>query len=150
MKSYKLTVVGIITSTFIFINVLIFDLDIFEHLSKLLEKLEDYEVDELLISLFVFLCFFTADIIKRNWHQKTELEKLKIFKAMIASTHHILNNFLNQMQLFRLTAQETPNFDKRTLLLYDEVIEKAQNQIQTLSDITEISESSIHEATSPK
>ncbi len=108
------------------------------------------KIDELLIAVVTFMCFLSVDIVRKYWRQKAELEKVKIFKAMLASTHHILNNFLNQMQLFKLTAEETPNFDQDVLRLYDEIMESATNQIKILSEIDEISESSIHAAASPK
>ncbi|MCK4837816.1 MAG: hypothetical protein KAS94_03380 [Desulfobulbaceae bacterium] len=78
--------------------------------------------------------------------QKSEMEKIKVYKAMIHSTHHILNNFLNQMMIFKLTAEETPGFDYDVLSLYEKIIEDASIQIDALSSITNIDEISIRES----
>jgi hypothetical protein len=69
---------------------------------------------------------------------------------MVSSTHHILNNFLNQMQLFKLTAQDTPGFDPQILSLYDRIIKDATNQIEALSNIEKVNETTIQESVIPK
>ncbi len=55
-----------------------------------------------------------------------------IYKAMISAIHHVLNNFLNQMQLFKLVAEDTPGFNHEILSLYDDVIDEASGQIEAL------------------
>jgi predicted PurR-regulated permease PerM len=82
--------------------------------------------------------------------QKSEKEKIKIYKAMIKSTHHILNNFLNQMMIFKLTAEDTPGFDHNVLSLYEKIIEDATTQIDALSSITTIDEISICTSVAPQ
>lgn len=76
--------------------------------------------------------------------QKNEEEKIKIYTAMINSTHHIMNNFLHEMMLFKLTAEETPGFDHDVLALYEEIIADASRQIEALSSITNVDEESIY------
>lgn len=82
--------------------------------------------------------------------QKSEREKIKIYKAMIRSTHHILNNFLQQMLIFKLTAEETPGFDRQVLSMYEQIIEDATKQIGALSRISNIDEKSIYESIAPQ
>jgi len=72
-----------------------------------------------------------------------EQEKNQIFRATIKAVHHILNNFLNNMTLFKLEAENCDEFDKQVLVLYDEVILSAQTQLQTLSSIHELTEEQI-------
>lgn len=66
------------------------------------------------------------------------------------STHHILNNFLNNMQLFKITAEDTLEFDPDVLSLYDVVIKDTSAQIEALGNITTIEEESIHASVTPK
>jgi len=127
-----------------------FDVDFFEQLVNLLNNLEEYEIDELIIPFFIFFMFAFVDGFKRNRLNKVNREKLKIYTAMMSSTQHILNNFLNQMQLFKLTAEDTPNFDSEVLGLYDEIIDEAKMQITALGNVNHINENSIHEAVAPK
>lgn len=79
-----------------------------------------------------------------------EHEKTQIFKATIRAVHHILNNFLNNMTLFKLEAESCDAFDKQVLEMYDEVINAAQTQIQDLSSIHELTEEKIKNSVFPK
>ncbi|MCH9728987.1 MAG: hypothetical protein K0U84_04780 [Actinomycetia bacterium] len=80
---------------------------------------------------------------------RVELEKAKVYEAMLSAAHHVLNNFLNKMQLFRITAEDTPDFNRDVLSLYDEVINTATQQIEALGSITTIDEKSIGESVAP-
>ena len=54
------------------------------------------------------------------------------------------------MQLFKMTAEDTPGFDPDVLSIYDQIIRDASMQIDALGSITNIDESSIHAAVAPK
>ena len=150
MKQYKLTIVGLgLAFTIASISIL-FDIDFFEKVMELIESLESFEIDEFIIPLFILLIFSLLDQIRRQNLQKIENEKIKIYEAMMFSTHHILNNFLNNMQLFKMTAEDTPEFDPEVLSLYDLVIKDASTQIEELGNITTIDETSIHASVTPK
>jgi hypothetical protein len=112
--------------------------------------MERYEIDEFIIPLFVFLVFTCLDLLKRQKQNKINQEKLSIYKAMLSSSHHVINNFLNQMQIFKITAEDTPEFDPDILKLYEGIIEKASEQIDSLGSITSINEESIFQSVAPK
>ncbi len=150
MKNYTITFIGLGLSVLLLIASITFNVDLFEKLVDLLNNLEQYEIDELIIPVLIFLLFAFVDVIKRNRFEKVNTEKFKIYSAMMSSTQHILNNFLNQMQLFKLTAEDTPKFNKEVLALYDEIIDDAEMQIKALGNVNHISELSIHEAVAPK
>ncbi len=150
MKHYKITLLGLGIAISILITSLVFDVDIFEQLVNLVLRLEQYEIDELIIPLVIFLIFAFVDIFKRNRINNVNTEKLKIYSAMMSSTQHILNNFLNQMQLFKLTAEDTPKFNPEVLALYDEIIDEASMQITALGNVHHIDEIAIQEAVAPK
>ena len=150
MKQYKITLLGLAISFLALLITIVFDVDFFEYLVNLLHEFEQYEIDELIIPLFIFLIFAFVDLLKRNRASKVSSEKLKIYTAMMSSTQHVLNNFLNQMQLFKLTAEDTPKFNPEVLALYDEIIDEASMQISALGNIHHINESAIQEAVAPK
>lgn len=149
MNQYRITFLGLVISLSVLFISIFFDVDFFERFVSLLHELEHYEVDELIIPLAIFFMFSSVDILKRNRLNKVHCENLKIYTAMMRSTRHILNNFLNQMQLFKLTAEETPNFSPEILALYDEIIDEATRQINALGSVHRIDELSIHEAVTP-
>lgn len=150
MNHYKITLTGLGISLSLFLTTIVFDVDFFEQLVNLVHSLEKYEIDELFIPLVIFLIFAFVDMFKRNRINNVNSEKLKIYIAMMSSTQHILNNFLNQMQLFKLTAEDTPKFNPEVLALYDEIIDEASMQITALGNVHHIDEASIQEAVAPK
>lgn len=150
MKKYKLTIVGIFLAFTVFSISIVFNIDLFEKVMETVESLERFEIDELIIPLFILLIFSFLDQIRRQNLQNVEKEKTKIYRAMMFSTHHILNNFLNNMQLFKMTAEDTPEFDPDVLSLYDVVIKDTSTQIEELGSITTIDELSIHASVTPK
>ena len=129
---------------------IIIDLDLFEVAITTLEGLEKFEVDEFIIPIMIFGFFAFFDLIRRQRSHKIEFEKIEIYKAMMSSTHHILNNFLNQIQLFKMTAEDTPGFDPEVLTLYDQTIEEASVQIDALGSVTNINELSIRASVAPQ
>ncbi|MEY3219805.1 MAG: hypothetical protein RIT27_1162 [Pseudomonadota bacterium] len=97
-------------------------------------------------ALYVLITTILLYFLIRRDYQKLlakETEKNKIFQATIRVVHHILNNFLNNMTLFKLEAENCDEFDKQVLGLYDEVISSAQTQLQTLSSVHDLTEEKI-------
>ena len=150
IKKYKLTFIGLLISTATLMYSLINDLDLFEIFLNNVHKMEAYEIDEFIIPIFIFGLFTLLDMLKWQKEHKIENEKIKIYEAMVASTHHVLNNFLNQMQLFKMTADDTPDFDPSILALYDQIMKDTTEQIDALSSITNIDEKSIHKSVAPQ
>lgn len=150
MKDYKFTLLGLFLGVSLYIGVMWADFDLFELLVGTLHEIEHYEIDELIFPLLIIFSFSYYEHLQKSRRRKIELERYKTFRAMMSSMDHILNNFLNQMGLFRLTAEETPEFDSTVLKLYDEVIDSTSAQIKTLGEITEFDEDTINETVRPK
>lgn len=78
------------------------------------------------------------------------LEKEDVYRAMLGATHHILNNFLQKMLLFRDEAENSEDFDKDVLRQYDQMIAETVAQIRNLDDIREPSRITIEHRYRPK
>ncbi len=150
MRRNWLTWTGVGIGLLVLVLSKLYDLDPFDRLADFFETVEQYELDEFFIAVLIVLVFFAADLLLKERKRKIEHEKVKVYKAMVSSAHHVLNNFLNQMLLFKITAEDTPGFDKEVLDLYDVVMEEAKEQISALSSITEVSEERIKEAVRPE
>ncbi len=146
---FSITVTGVLIAVIFFLVTTIFDLDFFEEFTIILSKLDKYEIDELIIPILIILVSMLFDYKSRAEKTRTENEKMKIYKAMVSSTQHILNNFLHQMQLFKITAEDTPDFPENVLNLFDSTIEEASGQINALSTISQIDEDTIYESVKP-
>ena len=150
MHEYKFTIIGLVLAVGIYATTFAFKIDLFEMTHELINSLERFEVDEFLIPLFILSLFTMYDQNRRQKLRQIEYEKIKIYKAMLASTHHILNNFINQMQLVKIEAQRTPDFNPKILSIYDSVIKNATMQIEALGSVTKVDEDSIQESVLPK
>ncbi|MCW8855054.1 MAG: hypothetical protein OQK76_00985 [Gammaproteobacteria bacterium] len=93
----------------------------------------------LLISFGIFADLFSKKLLTKE----KQLEALKIYNSMTFATHHILNNLLNQMQLFRMEAQNSKDFNQDIIKQYDDAIKEASNLLSKLSDIESITDTNI-------
>ncbi|WP_417503912.1 hypothetical protein [Marinomonas gallaica] len=150
MKQYKYTVLGAILAGVVFLLTVLLDVELFEKLIFWLNELEHLEIDELIIPALIFMVFFVIDLVRRSKTNQLNSEKLKIYRAMVASTHHVLNNLLNQMLFVKMKAEDTPGFDPKVLKIYDTIVDDAKSQIEALSNVTEVNEDSITDSVRPK
>lgn len=142
-------IIGALISSSIYLISITLDLDLFEVVLNLLINLEHFEIDEFIIPGIVFFLFLTLNQTKKNKINAIDFEKEKIFKATLSSSKHIINNFLNQMNLFKMTAEETNDFPSEILSLYDEVIKETSELLDSLSNVTDIRETTILYSVSP-
>ena len=89
----------------------------------------------LLIMLFAFYAQITSTKLERL---KEEKLKLSTLKATMYRVHDIVNNFLNNLQLFRMEAEESGAISTESLELFDSIIEQASNRVKELGDLEEI------------
>ena len=101
----------------------------------------------ILIMLFgIFADHFTNNIVMRE----KQLEVARICNGMIHASLHILVNLLNQMQIFKLEALKSKDFDQEIIKYYDTAIDEASNLVETLSRLQEVTERTIGTPLEPK
>ncbi len=98
----------------------------------------------LVISFGIYADFQTKMLLKK------EEEKRLIFKATIYSSQHITNNLLNQMQFFRMKADENNAFSSEVIKLYDQSLLEGQELMKLLSNVDDLTEENIRLSVSPK
>ncbi len=72
-----------------------------------------------------------------------EKEKTDIYMAMLRSSNHILNNFLNQMQIMKIEAEQCQDFNKDILAAYDIIASEASELIRNLEKIPSLTKEDI-------
>jgi len=91
----------------------------------------------LLIILFgIFADYFTNKIM----FKEKQLEVVHVYSSMIHASSDVLNNLLNQMQLFKIEALKSKDFDRDVIKLYDNAIRQASDLVDTFSKIEIASE----------
>jgi hypothetical protein len=134
---YKLTFMGSVLACSFYVLSVSLQLDIFESFHRLIERLEHLEVDELIFPILIVTLFSTLEMRRRANIRETTMEKTKVKKKILRSSHHTLNNFLNRMTLFKMTAERTPDFDPKILELYEKTIHDASVQLARLDDVVD-------------
>jgi signal transduction histidine kinase len=81
---------------------------------------------------------------------KAEKEKQEIYESMTSAAQHVLNNLLNQLQLFKMAADSSHDFDRSILELYDGVTAEAIELIARLSSVTDLNHQNILASVAPK
>ena len=100
--------------------------------------------------IFFLLVFFGiyADF-QTNKLKVSERKKIEVYETMIKATHHILNNYLNRMMLFRLEAEKSNDFDPNVLAKYEETIDETVKQIKKLENIDDPDAKTIEKRLNP-
>jgi len=111
--------------------------DLFTFLLEVCSRIRSYEMDKLAIPVIVILVGFFIDqtIVRPREEREAEIQaqRLRVLKATMRSVHHIVNNFLNSLQLFRLDAEDT--LPQESLDLLDELVQETSAKLQVLGDL---------------
>ncbi|MDH5408925.1 MAG: hypothetical protein OEY00_09970 [Gammaproteobacteria bacterium] len=79
-----------------------------------------------------------------------EAEKLEIYKATIHSTQHILNNLLNQMQLFRMELDNPGRVQQSELKeTFESCFAEGKDLVKKLSSVDQLSAEKILQSVDP-
>ncbi len=149
IRRFTIPIFGLILSSALYIATVVSDFDLFERLCSFLATREHLELDEFIVPFFILLCFVCVNEI--IWRKKLEVENEKnsIHKATLWSSQYVLNNFLNQMLIFKQTAEHTPDFNPAVLALFDDIVDDAQKQIEALNNVESLSEEEIRNSVLP-
>jgi hypothetical protein len=93
----------------------------------------------LLVAFGVFADYHTNKIIKKD------VEKYDVYMAMLGATRFILHHFLNNIISFRSEAENSKDFNRDILEIYDQVIDDTIAKIKNLEDIKEPSKKTIED-----
>lgn len=83
---------------------------------------------------------------RRAFHslEREQRERLAMFRKTVEGSHHILLNYLNQMQLVTMEAEKCATFDPATLGLAHEVSEEAAAALRRLGEAEILTSEHLH------
>lgn len=90
------------------------------------------------VGLSTLLIFQVSRELYRRELQR-EQEKSQLYAHTMQAVQHVLRNFLNQMQLVTIEAEETEGFDPEALELAQQTIFEAEGSIEELSRLEDLS-----------
>ena len=111
--------------------------DLFTFMLEVCSRIKSYHMDKLAMPVAVILAgwFIDHTIVRPREEQEAEIQaqRLRVLKATMRSVHHIVNNCLNSLQLFRLDAEDA--LPPESLSLLDELVQDTSAKLRALGDL---------------
>jgi len=150
MDKYMVRVVTFIAIAFFWTAESLLHRFIFDHNQFALFPTDSNELwmRALVVAIIILFGGF-VDYHMRRVREK-EKEKNDIYFAMLHSSSHILNNFLNQMQLMKIEADRCQDFDRDVLDAYDSIVDEASELIRNLKTVPFLTEENILASVAPR
>jgi hypothetical protein len=137
--SFKNTIAGGIVGVAIIVYGFLSEKDVFAYLRGLLEYLEHFEVDEFLIAGASISAGLLLDLLlnKRQKERYIELQeqRLRVLRATMRTVQDIVNNFLNNLTLFRLEAEDRGALSESSLQVMDSLIQETSAKLNALGEL---------------
>jgi hypothetical protein len=118
------------------------DVDIVKLNVEFFRWLEPHEIDDVAVSLGLIFVGLVIDcsIARRRAKQEAEVQtqRLHILKATMRTVQDIVNNFLNNMQLFRMEAEAM--LSAESVELFDELVQDTSAKLKALGDLQDTPE----------
>ena len=144
LKNYPVTLIAVILGGILFLTSNYFGLDLFGIVLDLIESLELRDIHEIVISVMLILLGLVIDSTVNYRHQlqlvTIQTQRLQVLKATMRTVQDIVNNFLNNLQLFRMEAEDA--LAAESLELFDTLIQETSGKLKALGDLEETHEKS--------
>jgi hypothetical protein len=112
-----------------------------------LESIERHRADDILCGITLVIVGLAIDRVlshqRRRKRQQDEIEaqRLRTLKATMRTVHDIVNNFLNNLMLFEIPAQDdAPHSSLNTI---EELIQHTSQELRALGDVESVVEQSL-------
>ena len=119
---------------------------VFEYIPGDFNELWMRTVIVLLMMLFgIFADYYSNSITS----QDKQLDAVRAYNDMLHASLSILTNLLNQMQLFKLEAQRSQDFDQEIIKLYENAFDEASDLVERLSNLADVTDMKIGQTITP-
>jgi hypothetical protein len=116
------------------------DFDLVKVNLAFLEGIKKRSVDDIVVAVALIFVGITIDMSKRRGRRQAEIkeQRLRVLKATMRTVQDIVNNFLSNVQLFRMGAEGA--LPEEILKQFDGIVEEAAKQIRALGNVDEVNE----------
>jgi hypothetical protein len=142
LREWPATFIGAFLALNLVLAAWVGDFDFIKLHLTLLDRIQKHQIDDFVVAfvlIFVGLAFDGWVSEQRKLRQaEIEEQRLKVLRATMRTVQDVMNNFLNQMQLFRLEADSV--LPEESLEAFDELIEQASGKLKALGNLDEARE----------
>jgi len=147
-SKYKYTTIALFIGLIYYIVVLVANTDFIETIIAYLSQFDKYELNELIIAVFIVAIGITADIthnkcIKRYYLQLNR-QRLHMLRTTTRTMQDIINNLVIALQYFRVASEGTDLLDEESLDMIDDLIEDTTSSMNKLSNMDSTPEKEIY------
>ena len=93
-----------------------------------------------IVTLFMLFGIFSDSFAQNIMIKEKQWEVAHVYGDMLHASSEVLDNLLGQMQLFKLEAQRSKDFDQNVIKLIDESINDASRLVDTLSKLEDMTD----------
>jgi hypothetical protein len=119
------------------------DFNVIELGIKNLDRIKSSEIDEVIVSFVGLILGMVADQMRARarvrHHSEIEAHRVHVLKATMRTVQDLVNNFLSNMQLFRMEAEDGP-LSAESLELLDSLIFETSEKLTALGASGVVSE----------
>lgn len=138
-RRYRWTLLAVITGIGVYLTTRLFNVEVFEVLVAFLERFEDWELDEIFLFMGPIILGFTVDRLRQSQqrHKQNEIERsrLQTLRATITTVNDIVLNFLNNLALFRMEAEEKEALAPESLELLEHLIQTTSTKLRKIESL---------------
>ena len=147
LSELRFTVIGAVLGVGLALTAALTNIDIVKINLAFLESIERHRADDILTGLTSVLVGLAIDRVlsrqRRRKRQQDEIEaqRLRTLRATMRTVHDIVNNFLNNLMLFEIPAQD--DAPHRSLNTIEELIQHTSQELRALGDVESVVEQSL-------
>jgi hypothetical protein len=141
LKRYPFATVAFLVCLALYLFARLFGLNFTDSLRRLLDVLEGLDAGEICVVLFTLLGLLLDLAIDNRRQSQLALvraQKLHVLKATMRTVHDLIGNFLNNLQFFRMEAEDA--LSTESLAAFDELVKDTASKLKILGDLEEVHE----------
>ena len=142
IRHFRGTILGVSGATILLIIDLYFNLDFSEWLVRLARSTEKWEFDEIILCSVLAFIGMGIDLINsvERSVQKRRLHaaRVEVMEKALNKTQHIVNNYLNEMLLFKILLDEHRRLTPEELARFESSIYHASEELRKIEKLEDL------------
>ena len=143
LREHLFAFIGTVLGVAILVLILSTSFNIFDTGLRELLHIENDELDELVTAFLLMIAGFVIDVFRARGFARRQSEidehRLQVLQATMRTVQDLVNNFLNNMQLFRMEAEEG-EITPESLKVFDNLIFETAAKLKALGDLESVVE----------